>query len=335
MKKNTKFFTLITLVIFTIGLFYIRLTLYLYNVETFKLFKLISNTFHNETSNTQQLTLFSSCYCQKELVHIKKHENSYEILVENHPNATKLFYSYRLDKKYFESLFFTCGLYNELRRGPSQKVLSFAFNSNSNNENSLNEIINFARIHYPNWSLRFYHKNTLSQAAKCEIQCKKLTLNAKHEFFYDIIDFCSVDDLPFNLFNKWSANYMQEETWRLLPIGDDFVDYFTSINENECFLANKYEKVFTDIKWLKSNAVSQLHVHTFNDDLDTLVSLVGFKNELNRKLARDIFAIITDEYLANSWHWPDEKTIFKQFILPILKNNYTLKPSSKQHKCIF
>ena len=323
MKKTTKLLSLFVFVIFFVAYIYIRVSLYLYDVEASELFSKISNIFQEES-----ITLFSKCYCQKELVHINKHERFYEIIVENQPHSSRLFYSYRLDKQYFESLLFTCDLYNVLRRGPAQKVLSFSLDDDERVLNSLDEKIHFAYTHYPNWTLRFYHRSSLSHALKCQTQCKK---RDTAEFKYDNVDFCSVNELPFNLLDKWSAHYMQEEMWRLLPIADDFVDVFSSRKKDSC-MTN--DEVSADIRWLRASEVSQIVVHKFNEDMHTSASLVGFKNAHNRRLARNIFSILTNEYLSNNWHWPDEKTIFKQFILPILEKNYTVQAPSK-HKCIF
>jgi hypothetical protein len=326
MKRNVKNLTLVTLVFVLAIYVYMKLTVYLYEVEYSDLFK-TKNTFVEK-----KLTLFSDCYCQKDLVHVERLDNYYEITIESsvEKNETQAnFYnSYRLDKKEFEELFFTCDLYSVLRRGPFQKVLSYTLDENDSGYffNNIEEKMNAAYIRYPKWVLRFYHLDTISHSYKCESVCKKHL----DDFYYDNIDFCNINKLPFKLLSKWDASYMDKELWRLLALGDDFVNVFISQSTDTCI---GDQKIRQDLEWLKSNVVSQLILNKLNEQDETLVRLSGFKNVKNRRLARKLFSILTDKYLSNGY-WSDNKMIFEQFILPVLEKNYSIQLPS-QHKCVF
>lgn len=327
MKRNVKNLTLVSLIFILFVYAYTKLTFYLYEVEYSSLFK-SRNSF-----GQKKLTLFSDCYCQKDLVHVEKFENYYEITIEHKEKSRKkqeepYFKSYRLEKSDFERLFFTCDLYKVLRRGPFQKVLSYSLGESNNGYffNNIEQKMNSAHVHYPKWVLRFYHLDTISHSYKCESVCKKNMENV----FYDNIDFCNINKLPFNLLNKWDASYVDKELWRLLPIADDFVNVFTSRSTDTCMNG---EQINRDSTWLKSNAISQLILNELNENGETLVSLLGFKNVNNRSLARSLFSILTDKYLNNGY-WSDDKMVFEQFILPVLDKNYSIQLPS-QYKCVF
>jgi hypothetical protein len=327
MKRNVKNLTLVTLLFILIVYVYTSLTNYLYEVKYSSLFK-SQNSF-----NQKKLTLFSDCYCQKDLVHVEKFEYFYEITIEQSAkskNQENYLNSYRLSTREFDQLFFTCDLYSVLRRGPFQRVLSYTLDENDNGYffNNIEQKMNAANKHYPNWVLRFYHLNTISHSYKCETICKKHSIN---QDLYDNIDFCNVNKLPFNLLDTWDASYINKELWRLLPIADDFVNVFTSRSTDTC-ISN--EQINRDLEWLKSNTLSQLIFNELNEEDATLVSLSGFKNMNNRSLARNLFSVLTDKYLNNNWYWTDHRMVFEQFILPVLDKNYSIQLPSN-HKCIF
>lgn len=83
--------------------------------------------FHSKLFNTSlindELVFFSQCYCQKDLVYLRKSEsndNRFEISVRNEQN--ELVHRYYLEREWIENLKLTCNAYNSLRRGPGQKV---------------------------------------------------------------------------------------------------------------------------------------------------------------------------------------------------------------------
>lgn len=328
MKKTKVKFCLITTLALLSALFvYTRLTFYLYEIKYSNLLLQNSNTF---PAGQTKLTLFSDCYCQKDIVHVTKHENFYEIVIESPIEKTAN--SYRLEKDYFENLFFTCDLYTVLRRGPSQKIISYSVNdADLNSENflkSIDEKVSFSSAHYPEWVLRFYHRNGLSHSVKCQSQC-----GGNH----DNVDFCNVNKLPVDFgIRSWDASYILQSAWRLLPLGDSFVSVFTSRFTDECASS---EQIRNDVKWLEtSDAQTQLILDNFlahhYSQIDDKVELSGFKNGKNRQLALNLFSVLSDEYLANNWYWPDEKTVFRQFVLPLLNQSYSFQVHS-DHKCLF
>ena len=324
MKRNFKLLLLLaTLVSLLVGYVYMRLTFYLHQVEPSILFK------SNNAFAQKKLTLFSECYCQKDLVHIENLNEFYEITVEK--PAENLVNAYRLEKAHFESLFFACDLYTVLRRGPFQRVLSYHLDASDLDRNLFSNIyeqLAFGHVHYPNWTLRFYHLNTMPHALRCEVHCQK---HSTQQHFYDNLDICDLSRLPFNLVDKWDASYMNRETWRLLPIADDFVSVFVSRETSMCMTR---EQVAADVEWLKSKTTSQLTLDERHGNAEISASLTGFKNSKNRSLARDIFSILSDEYLADNWYWSEERVVFKQFILPALEQDYSIQLPSN-HKCIF
>ena len=83
--------------------------------------------FHSKLFNTSlindELVFFSQCYCQKDLVYLRKSESNddrFEISVRNERN--ELVHRYYLEREWIENLKLTCNPYNSLRRGPGQKV---------------------------------------------------------------------------------------------------------------------------------------------------------------------------------------------------------------------
>lgn len=66
--------------------------------------------------------------------------------------------------------------------------------------------------------------------AKCSLEC----LKSRDGDFLNNVDFCNVEEVPRlpyknSMFQKtWNATYIHSAMWRWLPIGDLFVDVFSS-----------------------------------------------------------------------------------------------------------
>ena len=317
-----KKFKIIAIVLILLLCFYVynHLYFYLYEVEQSVLINQL-NTFENS-----ELLLHSKCLCQKDLIYIRKHDSNYKIIVENQEKST--FYSYEMDKHEFESSIFTCNLYNVLRRGPNQKVISYTYQNEDEFLTHFDYRANFAYFHYPNWTIRVYHDNSIPQSVVCEKQCLKYKKNK----LYDNIDFCNVEEMPFNLVNKWNGAYMLASSWRWLPISDDFVDIFISKYIDLCL--HDEDDVKSVNKWIRSNSLFNVMLKSFKDSKETAAYLIGYFNRKNRTLARSILNIITDKYISDWYrtyseaHKPDE-ILFKELILPITNNNYSIQIPNK------
>lgn len=91
----------------------------------------------------------------------------------------------------------------------------------------------------PDWTLRVYHDSSLDTSYKCELECFAIRSEneqfeedqeiGKKDFvdrnlkFLDNIDFCNIDQLPYDLVDKaWTADYMHDATWVCIDLEMSF-----------------------------------------------------------------------------------------------------------------
>lgn len=205
-------------------------------------FKLYEST-SQENKSIYGILLKSDCKCRKELISVNKNdENNYLIGIGDRT-------SYSIKTKDFNSLSLTCDLYSSLRRGPNQKVISFSlFGKDRFYYDFINMNIKIAKKLYPDWTMRVYHDDTIDKDIICEKQC----LSDEKNNVYDNIDFCNINQIPHDLVNIWSADYMLPMTWRWLPLGDDFVDVFISRDTDSCILDRE---VIAVKEWIESTTL--------------------------------------------------------------------------------
>jgi hypothetical protein len=217
----------------------------------------LSNPSKNKYADDQIFTLKSKCNCRKDL-NIKKINNSYYFVdkkysinsyIEDKTGSSSSVDNLKYDD-YVKNYKHTCGLYNVLRRGPNQHVIGFSiYGSNVNYYKPLLILADAIKKYFPGWSIRVHHSSALAQSVACEFECKE-----------DIIDFCNVDELPFE-FNKTLTSYKASSPhammWRWYPIADDFVDYFMSRDSDSVTIQREKDSV--DV-WLFNRTNTLFHV---------------------------------------------------------------------------
>ena len=191
----------------------------------------------NELSSITNKKLYS--------INIVKESNSLKEIERHH--------QYTLNEDEIKKLTKTCDLYNVLRRGKHQKVISYSlYGSNSQYFQSLEEIIIQIQTKYPNYTSRVYHDSSTPNDVRCRLECQ----------YGEIIDFCNIDQFTTDLnLDKEKLNkpidmsYMHKMMWRFLPIGDSFVDVFMSRDTDSYLIDREIDSVNV---WLKSNTTGHI-----------------------------------------------------------------------------
>lgn len=153
-----------------------------------------------------ETTLSSACYCkQEERLTITKDDQFYNTSLKFNEKYASQF-SKSVSRNIFEANYFSCNVYNSLRRGKHQKIIALT-------QFKLKQISIFmkkAKEIYPDWIVRVYYDetNTIKLSDRCYLECLK---DVESGLYYDNIDFCS-----FRSKNKKSI--------RFLPILDNYVD---------------------------------------------------------------------------------------------------------------
>lgn len=238
---------------YTIILICIFLTCLVYNSNLFDL----NLYLWRANEDISGYLLKSRCSCRNEIIEINRVYDSnefpssqvyYDIQIKHRDHPSRVLKRYRISQTEFEKITVTCDLYSTLRRGYGQKVIGFSlFGKEELYYNFLNENVIRAAKHLPDWVIRVYHDGSIDRSIICQKQCLKQENNSS---FYDNIDFCDVEKIPYGFESTWSGAYMIPMSWRWLPIGDDFVDVFVSRDTDSCI--NEREKAAVD-EWMKSN----------------------------------------------------------------------------------
>ena len=247
--KKLLLFCVFLLIIFPLWYFcwdyiYIRYYEYRYLDQDF-----IFNEFQNNKKylSSNDIILESKCKCKKdENIIIKLTDDDIYRIINN---KTKK--EYEINKLEFDKSIFTCDLYNVLRRGPKTKIISFALYGKSDfYYRFLKDLIKIINKLYPNWLIRVYYDSSINKSIICELECFKNELNE----YYDLADLCDIEQLPIDLSEKntWDASYMHGMTWRWLPLGDSFVDYFSSRDTDAWMSKREVDSVNV---WLQSNTL--------------------------------------------------------------------------------
>jgi hypothetical protein len=182
------------------------------------------------------LSLKSACKCKNDIVQIKKQNNSYYLV----QSSTR---RYAIDVNKYNLGAVTCDLYSVLSRGPDQNVIGLSlYGNNSLYYEHLREISDMASKHYPEWIIRIHYDESVNKSFICELECAKKN-----------IDFCYVKHIPFGSARQaWDASYMHKMTWRWLPIGDPFVNYFMSRDSDSWIIDREVKAAQV---WTNSNTL--------------------------------------------------------------------------------
>lgn len=213
------------------------------------------------------------CNClkmEKEIIVIEK----LDLKSLNHNSSTKDIYvfvsliQFSKKKKYNgkkKTLFFkeklenlkrdkiTCDLYNVLKRGKNQRVISYSlYGKNKIYYERLEIILEQMRAKYTNFTVRVYYDKTVNKTLRCYFECK-----------YKDVDFCNVNyfsnslsgQLGFDNFRYDDLNYMHKMMWRFMPVGDSYVDLFMSRDTDSFIIDREIDSVR---EWLLSGKVGHI-----------------------------------------------------------------------------
>lgn len=224
------------------------------------------------------LTLNGTCECQRSTVYVQKIQLKYTVTVKNTHGPLMITNNYTVDEQTFESSIFTCNLFDSLRRGPHAKIISYSLYGKQNAYyEMIRELTLVAKRRYPDWVVRIYHDSSIDKSIICDLTCLKdsTVINGsvnEDAVYLDNIDFCLVEKLPFDTVNTWNTSYMHGiyffpdnmtlinkiiriflgMTWRWLPLGDSFVDFFSSRDTDAWISTREVDSVQS---WIKSNTI--------------------------------------------------------------------------------
>lgn len=208
-------------------------------------------------NDLDSFSLHSKCLCQKEIVTVTKYKGFYNIRVSNifneKGNTTNGFFTYNVTNEKFESLR-SCDLYKVLRRGPNQNVVSYSMRRKEDldvfKSLYLFNVQSSLEKYYDGWTARVYHDTSqISQSDICFIECNNHRGTLRR---INNVEFCNVNELPFDVKSTWDAGFMPEYTRRWLIFGDQFVDVFLSRDIDTCVFDREISAVN---HWMKSGTL--------------------------------------------------------------------------------
>ena len=148
---------------------------------------------------------------------------------------------YMLSDKEFQELQTTCDRFKSFRRGPNLKVFSYALDGSNTLDEKLVNLTQMVADKYPGWIMRFYYKqDTIDPSLICKIECAK---KRDSDELLDNADFCNINKIPRGLKESWSTGDIDRMMWRLLPLGDTFVDVFSSRDTDSYILDREVASV--------------------------------------------------------------------------------------------
>lgn len=200
------------------------------------------------------------CKCFKEHLIIEKKTQlvdasqsflSVDLIQPDEPDERHHLFKLTLDE--LKELNVTCDLYNVLKRGKRQKVISYSiYGSKARYFDYIEENMSRISHFYPNYSARFYYDNTLNSSMRCHFECK----------YPNLVDFCDINRFSsdFEQLNDKRKNfvdlsYMHKMMWRFLPIGDTFVDLFLSRDTDSFVIQREVDSV---TEWLNSSNIGHI-----------------------------------------------------------------------------
>ena len=219
-----------------------------------------SNNVYDETegdgANASYFRLDSGCLCRKEYVEVNRISSAaksttepyyYDVSIKDLEGTYAL--KYNLTRSQLEASKLTCDLYNSLRRGPNQHVISLALFGTATRRYlfNLKTLARLTKKYYPGWVIRVYHdKSSANANRRCEYQC----LRDDKRAILDNIDFCDVSELPIDLHSTWNGDYIIPNLWRALPVMDSLVDLFIARDMDNCLTQRE---VLAVSEWIAQN----------------------------------------------------------------------------------
>jgi hypothetical protein len=212
---------------------------------------------------------------------------------------------YSLTKEEYRKSILTCDTYNVLRRGKHQKVIGYSlYGKNKFYYDKLKDLTKQISQLYPGWTMRVYYDDSIDQSIICEIECARKSEEPNAELI-DNVDFCNVNRLRMKLNEdvELNANYTHKMKWRWFPIGDSFVDIFSSRDSDSFILQREVDSVNV---WLNSDKVGHIMRDHPQHGTSILGGMWGFYNERNRTLANRILNLILDKNISVRYNSNDK-----------------------------
>lgn len=225
-----------------------------------------------------------------------KSEYNVKLVNKYYGNVIKI---YNLTNDEFQNSLFTCNIHKVLARGRDQKVLSFSlFGKDEYYYNRLKRLIYVIKKMYPGWFVRVYHNKSVDKSFVCQVEC----LKDEHDANYlDLVDFCEINNmrLKFGQEILVDFSYLHSRLWKVLAIGDSFIDLFASRDAHFFIIQREIDSVNA---WLNSS----MYAHIMRDHLyhfyNIIASMWGLKTGRNRSLSNTIFDMVIDPNVINKYN---------------------------------
>lgn len=189
------------------------------------------NTFYSKFLEFKNNKSVNDCLCRRDLSYwLKNKKSQFNEYVSN-------------------KLQLTCDLSNSLRRGKNQKVISYAlYGKEDRYLRLLPNVSRQIKQYYPGWVMRVYHDSSIPLKTKCELECLK---DSKGDYI-DNVDFCNIESIPMkgDVNKFWNGSFIHAMMWRWLPIGDSYVDVFSSRDSDSIILQREVD---ASNQWLASD----------------------------------------------------------------------------------
>ena len=249
---------------------------------------------YEDSQENSIIAFHSKCLCKRDKsIYLQRDKLSHSIysVYSKKINSTGLNSLYSLTKEEYENSIVTCDMYNVLRRGKHQKVIGYSlYGKNKFYYDKLKNLTKQINQFYPGWIMRVYYDDSIDQSIICEIECARKSDEPNAELI-DNVDFCNVNRLRLKLNEdvEVNANYTHKMKWRWFPIGDSFVDIFSSRDSDSFILQREVDSVNV---WLNSDKVGHIMRDHPQHGTSILGGMWGFYNERNRTLAKRILGSI-------------------------------------------
>jgi hypothetical protein len=251
------------------------------------------------SSVSDSLYFKPKCKCRgDQSIEIIKYANNQNVYSVYKNKDEKL---YSLTKEEFENAIITCDMYNVLRRGKNQKVIGYSlYGKNRFYYDKLKDLTRQINQMYPGWIMRVYYDDSIDESIICDIECARKS-DAPNAELIDNTDFCNVNTLrlKFNKKDELNADYMHKMKWRWFPIGDSFVDVFSSRDTDSFILQREIDSVNV---WLSSKKLGHIMRDHPAHGTSILGGMWGFFNQRNRKLAKKIFQLIVNKDISSTYN---------------------------------
>jgi hypothetical protein len=282
--------------------------------------RIVTNfTTHYSSQNEEAHFKFDSkCLCRREklgsIYMVKEHAFH---LIHQQQNKPK----YKLANSQFKSLTLTCDMYNSLSHGPGAKVVSYSlYGKNKFYYDLLKSLALDIRNSLPEWRMRVYYDSSVDMDFVCEMEC----LNTNN------VDFCNIEALPLDLMGEHFLNmsFMHGMTWRWLPLGDSFINRFSSRDSDVRLSDREIDSINV---WLKHR--TQFHIMRDHPQHNIMIlgGMWGMATEYARFKAKSIFDLLTNKKVQAYYNKYKNEKAYDQHLLTDFVSNYVNSDHSTIH----